>query len=89
MTAGCEDAQQVEFPTGGKVRDPRNAADLVTGKTAEAVWMEFQNRQYSLDERRTRNILSAQFPGSIPGDFLFAGIFFYTEIFQKGEDNYE
>ena len=31
-----------EFPTGGIVRDPRKAADLV----------KLQNRQYSLDERR-------------------------------------
>ena len=36
---------RVQFPTGGIVRDPRSkmrAADLV----------QFQNRQYSLDERR-------------------------------------
>ena len=37
------------------VRDPRKAADLV----------KFQNRQYSLDERRTRDIFTirAQYPG--------------------------
>ena len=33
---------EVRFLTGGKVRDPRSAVDLV----------QFQNRQYSLDERR-------------------------------------
>ena len=33
----------LKFPTGGIVRDPLKAADLV----------RFQDRQYSLDERRT------------------------------------
>ena len=33
----------MRFPTGGKVRDPLLAADLV----------RFQNRQYSLDEEET------------------------------------
>ena len=33
----------LKFPTGGIVRDPLQAVDLV----------RFQDRQYSLDERRT------------------------------------
>ena len=88
MTAGCEDAQQVEFPTGGKVRDPRKAADLVTGSADSIEISEFQNRQYSLDERRTPSLVLNS-PGIFPGIIFFAGIFFYSEIFQKGEDNYE
>ncbi|EDN74519.1 hypothetical protein MHA_1603 [Mannheimia haemolytica PHL213] len=36
---------RVKFPIGGKVREPSNRQDLV----------KFQNRQYSLDERRVKN----------------------------------
>ena len=62
-----------KFPTGGIVRDPRKAADLV----------KFQNRQYSLDERRTRKMIhtcSITAPDYITGAFL---VEFSFEFFQK------
>ena len=66
--------QKAEFPTGGIVRDPPWAADLVTGsirnsRTDSKVWMR--------EEHACFYVLSA--PGIFPGAFCVhqeRGIFF-------------
>ena len=57
--------QKAEFPTGGIVRDPRMAADLVTGssqnsRTDSKVWMREEHAYF----------IRAQCPGNISRGFL-------------------
>ena len=79
-SSGQGDCSSVEFPTGGIVRDPREAADLV----------RFRNRQYSLDERRkTWHVFVCAYvlPGDFFRDFFFVikQMNFLSKIIFKGE----